>query len=118
MRYWPNPAHKQETTEAGPPAWFPNKEACPPMTVEERRQLLAESIPLDPGDLRSRRYAMRWTEERSLEFFEAKWTREVDGDHEFHGHPTRRIPGSVLRQMRDQGRVSSSEYRRLIKELG
>ena len=29
MRYWPNPAHKRETTEAGPPAWSPDKDPCP-----------------------------------------------------------------------------------------
>jgi hypothetical protein len=41
MRYWPNPAHKQETTEAGPPQWRPGKEPCPrEMTVAERDELL------------------------------------------------------------------------------
>ena len=29
MRYFPNPAHKRETTEAGPPRWRPDKEPCP-----------------------------------------------------------------------------------------
>jgi hypothetical protein len=38
MRYWPNPAHKAETTEAGPPLWTPDKDLCPTgMTVAERR---------------------------------------------------------------------------------
>lgn len=88
------------------------------MTVEERRQLLAASIALNPEDPRSKRYAMRVTQERGIEFFEAKWTQEVDGDQEFHGHPTSNVPGSVLRQFRDQGRLSMAHYRRFIKELG
>ena len=29
MYYYPNPAHKTETTEAGPPRWRPDKEPCP-----------------------------------------------------------------------------------------
>lgn len=118
MRYWPNPAHKRETTEAGPPAWHPSKDACPPMTIEERRELLQDSISLDPEDPRARRYAMRWTDDLRLELYEAKWTREVEGEQEFHGHPTRRIPASVLRRFRDQGRLTEAEYKRLIKELG
>ncbi|MGH7269595.1 MAG: hypothetical protein ACREJ3_04115, partial [Polyangiaceae bacterium] len=74
MRYWPNPAHKVETTEAGPPAWTPDKDRCPPrMTIEERRALLGASVPLDADDLHSRRFAIRRTE-RGIELFDVKWT--------------------------------------------
>jgi hypothetical protein len=61
---------------------------------------------------------MRMTLERGLEFFEAKWTQDVDGDPEFHDHPTNKVPCSVLRQFRDMGRISGADYRRLIKEFG
>jgi len=56
--------------------------------------------------------------ETGLEFFEAKFTRHVDGDLEFHGHPTRRVPAKVLRVFRDRGLISLAEYRRLVQELG
>jgi hypothetical protein len=60
MRYWPNPAHKAETTEAGPPLWTPDKDLCPTgMTVAERRDLLATSVPANEEYPRSRRFAMR-----------------------------------------------------------
>jgi hypothetical protein len=59
MRYWPNPAHKVETTEAGPPLWTPDKDRCPPgMTVQERRALLDASVAVDPTNHRSRRFAV------------------------------------------------------------
>lgn len=47
MKYWPNPAHKRETTEAGPPRWRPYKEPCPRMTVTERQALMDSSIQAD-----------------------------------------------------------------------
>ena len=49
MRYFANPAHKKETTEAGPPRWRPDKEPCPEgMTLRERTELLRESIAETP----------------------------------------------------------------------
>jgi hypothetical protein len=118
MRYWPNPAHKRQTTEAGPPLWRPNKEPCPDdMTVQERRELLSSSIPNDPGDPHSRRYNVRRTS-RGIELYEAKWTRDVNGVPEFHGHPASYVPARVLRTFLADGKITSPEYNRLRKDFG
>lgn len=118
MRYFANPAHKLETTEAGPPRWRPDKEPCPEgMTLRQRTELLRASIAEDPESPVSPRFAVR-REERGLEFFTARVTRVVDGEVEYHGYPTRRVPGTVLRQFRVQGRISQAEYRNLVKRLG
>ena len=118
MRYVPNQAHKVETTEAGPPAWRPNKEPCPEgMTLRERAELLRDSVAEDPGVSASRRFAVRRTES-GLEFFTARMTQVVNGEVEYHGYPTPCVPGKVLRQFRNQGKISQSEYRRLVKRLG
>lgn len=117
VHYWPNPAHKLETTEAGTPAWTPNKEKCPRgMTVEERDQLFAASVPVDGTDPRSRRFAIRRTNS-GLEVFDIKWGRDVDGDPEFHGHPAWRIDRGVLKILRDRSLISAAELNRLRKEL-
>ena len=119
MRYWPNPAHQLETTEAGPPRWRPNKEPCPPgMTPRQRAALLRDSTPeqADPPD--SRRFAVR-RGESGLEFFAAQATRTTEsGEVEYHGYPTRRVPGRVPRRFRDRGDITGPEYRRLVKRLG
>ena len=125
MRYVPNPAHKQETTEAGPPKWRPDKEPCPSeMTPRERAKLLRESIPEHPGSSSSRRFAVR-RGSSGLELFAAQATRTAlairtaeDGEVEYHGYPTHRIPGKVLRRFRDRGDITAAEYRRLVKRLG
>lgn len=117
VRYWPNPAHKQETTEAGPPVWAPDKEKCPRgMTVTERNALLASSVPSHAYDPRSRRFALRRTD-AGLEAYDVKYTRDVDGEPEFHGHPAARIERSALKVLRDRGDLSPAEYRRLAREL-
>jgi len=117
MRYWPNPAHKAETTEAGPPRWSPDKEKCPPdMTVDERNRLLRASVAIDDANPSSRRFVVRRTG-RGLELYDIKYTRHVDGEPEFHGHPASRIDRSVLKRLRDRGDLSASEYRRLSREL-
>jgi hypothetical protein len=118
MRYWPNPAHKVETTEAGPPVWVPDKEKCPPrMTVPERRALLEASVPMDPNDARSRRFALRRVE-HGVELFDVKWTEDdADGEAVFHGHPASRVPRSVLKHWRDAGTLTAAEYRRLSRAL-
>jgi hypothetical protein len=117
MRYWPNPAHKKETTEAGPPAWSPDKDPCPAsMTVSERNALFVASVPVDPADPHSRRFTLRRTE-AGLEIFDVKWTRDVEGDAEYHAHPATRAPPAVLRAWRDAGNLSKAEYARLRREL-
>jgi len=117
MQYWPNPAHKKETTEAGPPQWWPAKDVCPSdMSVDERDMLLSASIPLDEGNPRSRRWTLRRLD-GALEFFDIKWTRHIDGDEEFHGHPASFVPARILRVFRDQESISGAEYKRLVKDF-
>ena len=118
MRYFANAAHKLETTEAGPPRWYPDKEPCPKgMTLRERTELLRQSIPEDPDSPTSTRFAVR-RGDSGLEFFAARMTRMVDGEVEYHGYPTRQVPGRVLRHFKDQGRITQAEYRSLVKRLG
>lgn len=117
MRYLPNPAHKTSTTEAGVGAWRPGKEPCPRMTVAERDALLKDSLSEDASKESSRRFAFRRAQNR-LEFFEAKFTRMVDGEPEFHGHPTVRVPATVLRKFLDAGAISKLEYEELRRGLG
>ena len=119
VRYVPNPAHKRETTEAGPPRWRPDKEPCPPeMTPRERADLLRGSVPEHPDSPSSRRFAVR-RGERGLEFFAAQATRTAEDDEvEYHGYPTQRVPGKVLREFRDRDDITAAEYRRLVKRLG
>lgn len=117
LRYWPNPSHKTETTEAGPPRWNPDKDKCPSdMTVAERNELLKASIAVDPSDQESRRFVARRVDGR-LELFDIKFTQVIDGEPEFHGHPAQRVPRPVLKAMRDQGVITDAEYRRLTKDL-
>lgn len=116
LRYRPNPAHKTETSEVGPPAWIPNKEKCPKMDVRERNLLLQKSIPTDPTNPISRRYAMRRIG-KETEFFEAKVTRQDGSGIEFHGHPTSYVPPRILAQWRDKGFLTKAEYRALITAL-
>lgn len=117
MYYFPNPAHKRETTEAGPPRWRPDKEPCPKMSLRERAALLQDSIARDPASPTSQRFAVR-RGASGLEFFTARMTREVCGDVEFHGYPASHVPAQVLRRFRDQGRITTAEYRRVVRRLG
>ena len=119
VRYVPNPAHKQETTEAGPPKWRPDKEPCPSeMTPRERAKLLRESIPEHSDSPSSRRFAVR-RGSSGLELFAAQATRTAeDGEVEYRGYPTPRVPGKVLREFRARGDITATEYRRLVKRLG
>lgn len=118
MRYWPNPAHKRQTTEAGPPRWRPDKEPCPDdMTIDERRQLLDSAVPLDPSNPRSRRFNVR-RGTAGMELYDAKWTQDVAGEPEFHGHPATFVPAKILRALRDKGRISPTEYKNLVRRFG
>jgi len=118
VRYWPNPAHKRETTAAGPSRWRPDEEPCPSdMTPAERDELLAASIPLDTEDPTSRRFAMRRSG-GDPEFFDIKHTGHMQGEHEFHGHPATWVPSRVLRMFRDRGDLTPVEYRRLAQGFG
>lgn len=102
---------------AGPPRWHPDKTPCPPIVVEERERLLNESIPLDSERPDSTRYAFR-VGTSGFEWFAARFTRWVEGEAEFHGHPTDYVPARVLRRFRDLGRLSDRDYRQLVKKLG
>ncbi len=87
------------------------------MTVPERDELLRASVPISPDDPRSRRFAVRRTATGLLELFDIKFTRDVDEDFEFHGHPASRIDRGVLKVLRDRGVVTAAEYNRLRKDL-
>ena len=118
MRYVPNPAHKVQTTEAGPPRWRPNKTPCPKgMTRHERSQLLKGSIAADPASPKSRRYAVR-RGDAGLEFFAAQVTQVVGGKPEYHGYPADHVPGNVLREFLKKGVISRPEYSKQIRKLG
>lgn len=119
IEYEPSPAHKYGTTEVGPPTWNPSKEKCPEdLTVSEREELLRQSFARDGRAENPRRYALRRAS-GGPEFYESKLTVvRSDGTIVVHGHPTRRVPPAVLRQMRDEGLIRRAEYRRLIRELG
>lgn len=118
FRYEPSPAHKEGTTEAGPPQWIPFKEKCPSdMTIREREELLRQSFSIDGQPAAPRRYAVRRTSS-GPEFYESKLTRsDQDGTIIVHGHPTRRVPPAVLRRMRDAEVITKAEYERFRKEL-
>ncbi len=117
MKYWPNPAHKRGTSEAGPPLWRPHKSVCPKMTIDERSRLLDESIPEDANDVQSTRYALRRVA-TGMEWFAARFTQMDADEAVFHGYPADFVPAKVLRRFRDDGRISETEYRRLIRDLG
>ena len=87
------------------------------MTLRERHSLLLTSIAANPEDPHSRRYNVRRGSD-GLEVFEAKFTRDVDGDVEFHGYPCTSVPIKVLRAFRDKAWISESEYRSMARKLG
>jgi hypothetical protein len=86
------------------------------MSVQERERLLLESVPEDPERPDSPRYAFRVTAQ-GLEWFAGRCTWMVDGEAEFHGYPASSVPIKVLKRLRDSGRLSDAEYRRLRREL-
>ncbi len=87
------------------------------MTLREREELLRQSVSEDGRPEAPRRYAIRRTP-AGPEFYECKLTRQApDGTVVVHGHPTKRIPPSVLRRMRDSGLITKAEYRQFVKEL-
>src|SRR6266851_258551 len=102
-------------TEAGPGGWRSDKEPCPTnITVVERNELLQTAVALDPANPRSRRFNAR-RGGSGLELYEAKYHTDVEGEPEFHGHPTNRIPPRVARRLRDSGRITAPEFARLVK---
>jgi hypothetical protein len=118
LAYAPNPTHKREWTEAGPPKLRSDKTPCPTdITVVECRALLQASVPEDPDDPRSRRYAARRSES-GLELFAAQAHSPTGPEPiEFHGYPVPSAPTKVLRVLRDRGDLAGPEYTRLTKAL-
>lgn len=119
--YLPSPAHKTATSEAGPPRWHPDKSACPnDLSLAEREQLLSGSVPEDPADpFCPVRYAIRRGAD-GLEWFVTRLTVEhVDGGIEIHGYPFApgcpKVPPAVLRRLRDSGRITSTEYKSVVR---
>jgi hypothetical protein len=86
------------------------------MTVEERDEIFAASVPVDETNPCSRRFAVRRTSS-GLEIFDIKYGRDTGGVPEFHGHPASRIDRGALRRLRDAGQINDAEYNRLRKEL-
>jgi hypothetical protein len=119
LLYFPDPAHKTTTTEAGPPAWCPDKEACPEdMTVEQRSMLVAGSVSQSGDPIDSVRYAVERVKGQ-LRWYISRFTRvHPDGRVEIHGHPFHpghpRVPPRVLRRLRDLRLITPPEYRKLV----
>jgi hypothetical protein len=118
--YFPNPAHKTVTTEAGPPRWYPKKTACEEeLTTREAQCLLEQSVAEDGEPLNPRRWAVRRVGN------EVRWYRTLptqvhpDGKVEVHGHPFvpgyPKVPPRVLRQMRERGMITAAEYKELVR---
>lgn len=118
LAYAPNPTHKPEWTDAGPPSFRSDKSSCPAdLTVIQCRELLEASIPEDPGDPRSRRYAARRSD-LGVELFAAQAHSPAGQEPiEFHGYPVPTAPAKVLRGLRDRGDIVPAEYRRLVRGL-
>jgi hypothetical protein len=117
MRYWPNPVHKTETTEAGPPVWRYDKTRCPKeITVAERLALLQESVTEQPDQPRAPRYAVRRVTS-GLEFYQAMCHDVVEDEPEFHAYPVTFVPCAVLREFRDRGAITGPEYKRLVRDM-
>lgn len=118
--YFPNPAHKTQTTEAGPPKWYPAKTACPDtMSLAERDELVDMSVPAGDDPLDPSRYAVRRVDGR-LEWYRTLVTRcHPDGRIEIHGHPFEpghpKVPPRALRRLRDNGIITHAEYTRVVK---
>lgn len=119
FRYEPSQAHKTKTTAAGPPKWNPYKEKCPSdLTRRELEELLDESVSADGRSENAHRFALRHTA-FGVEIYESRLTRvKPDGTIIVHGYPSLRDPPRVLRQWRDEGKITKPEYNRLRKELG
>ena len=119
MRYIPNPLHKRKKTEVGSAKLRPEKTPCPPeMTSADSKALLLNSIPENPDNPQSRRFAVRHGSS-GLEFFAAQATRTDNfGEVEYHGYPVNGVPGKVLRQLKNDGHITGAEYNRYRKLLG
>jgi len=79
--------------------------------------LLQKSVPENPGDPRSRRYAVRRSD-FGFELFAAQVHSPAGQEPlEFHGYPVPTAPARVLRALRDRGDLVASEYNRLIRGL-
>ena len=118
--YRPNPKHKRGEFGAGPPRWFPDRDSlCPEdLDLAEVETLLADAIEGRDATHPSARALYAYSDGR---FFKA-YRHYVDadaGEEHWHGYPVARdrvptqVPARVLRQLRDDGKLSAAEYRRL-----
>lgn len=89
------------------------------MTVADSKALLLNSIPENPDNTQSKRFAFR-RGSSGLEFFAAQATlTNISGEVEhYHGYPVNRVPINVLRQFKDRGDITKAEYNRYRKLLG
>lgn len=90
----------------------------------ERQRLLDASVAEDPGDPRSRRYAIRRTEGR-IELFVAQCSQGPGDEVTYHGYPwyhpdyqpnPRPVPHSVLLQLRERGDITEEEYGKALHD--
>lgn len=84
------------------------------MSVEERDQLLQDSIPEDPERPNSTRYAVRVTD-AGLEWYIARAHLTQEDEVEYHGYPIVDPPSKVARRFRDRGSISQQQYQRIAK---
>jgi hypothetical protein len=93
------------------------------MTRQERDALLEASVPVDPDDPESRRFAVRRVDGR-IELYEAQCGGVRDGEEEFHGYPwyhpeyrpnPRPVPYSVLDRLCALGHITQEEFRKALR---
>jgi len=117
LQYRENPKHKPGCFGEGPPRWFPSTDAiCPDdISTADAVALLQESIEgrgASHPNARAR-YAM----DGQGRFFKGY---SEDNGHTWHGYPVarekvpRQFPARVLRQFVKQGRLSSTDYKKLL----
>ena len=85
------------------------------MTVAERDELFATSVPADLSDPYSRRYNIR-RGMHGLELYDFQCAPDANGEPVCHGYPTTFLPGRVLRELLAAGKISRAEYQRLRKK--
>lgn len=122
-RYKKNDKHKRGTSGGGPPRWFPSRDSlCPDdFSTALAQELLNESVDgVDEAHPGARAlYAMH-----QGEFYKAYCEGTEPGEdgpvEVWHGYPVRRelvphqVPCRVLREFVRRGRLTRSEYKKLL----
>ncbi len=121
--YRPNPKHKRGEFGAGPPRWFPDRDSvCPDdLDLAEVEALLAGAIEGSDAAHPSARALYAYSDGRFLKAYRHHVDAEAgeEGEEHWHGYPVARdrvptqVPARVLRQLRDEGKLTDAEYKRL-----